>query len=256
LYGFNSLAEYLTKKNTTLYSKIKEIPIIKDFIQTTDPAFFDLKLVELPSNNLVNDHQLKYVKNEVSNYSPSSKLKQLIKKNFTIVKDTTINPHSINRIILHTIEVFSLTKIEPFSSLLSDSLLEKNPTIVKTLMECFFPLGPLHPILIFINLKVHDIAHYAFCPNNHFYVIGTPGTGGQCAGPTEVLKCRICNSDIGGISHNLLPSNRRAQLSDFKDLTSLVIEEKIEKSSAFSIRNLPPVIYRIIELLRSCLILP
>ena len=54
--------------------------------------------------------------------------------------------------------------------------------------------------------------HYYTCPNGHLYIIS------ECGGAMETARCNECGAPIGGGSHALLASNRRADLTQFPEL--------------------------------------
>lgn len=46
--------------------------------------------------------------------------------------------------------------------------------------------------------------HWYKCPNGHIYAIG------ECGGAMQTSHCPTCKAEIGGNSHQLLPTNTKA----------------------------------------------
>jgi hypothetical protein len=89
------------------------------------------------------------------------------------------------------------------------------------------------------------------CPNGHTYHVD------QCGKPMEKLNCPTCGAVIGGIDHELDPSNKKKATQQDQTLPGYVLGpvQPNSESSFGSERNLSPVAFRILRIFLHSLLL-
>ncbi|KAJ6250177.1 hypothetical protein M0813_16232 [Anaeramoeba flamelloides] len=265
-YGKN-LYQLLFDRDPNFVNSLMGIPIVKEYFDkllSSSEQALQLQL-NLPQDNLISRFQFLLSKNPIKReLEKGSRIIKLLAQSPNILsklndeqllpqKQTSefkFNLISLNRLILHTVEVFSSqVRIEPLSSLISEEMLDSESECVNILSQSCWPSMQGD------TLKIHALEHveeYACCPNDHVYHID------NCHKPMEEKICPGCKEIIGGKDHIFAKGNRRATLEDVEkipDLFGYAVFEEIDTNIGTKIRTINSLSYRMIRLMTHFLIL-
>lgn len=93
---------------------------------------------------------------------------------------------------------------------IDDDIVDEAVKLHQDVLEHFDPKKQIKTVLKAMNIVEGDdyggswSDHWYVCPNNHPYFIG------ECGGAMQESRCIECGAPVGGSSHNLLATNRRA----------------------------------------------